>query len=219
MSSTTNNGCVRGNGSPLTTSFEALPERRQSLDAQKSENDFENSPLLEFPKDFHIKCSQPQATNKFYEEPSEDVNVTSLSAADAVTKAKITDSYKSSINALPLELIVSDSCVFDKKLDKDDSSRNSDFVKLQDLTIRENPLTKMTLSPAESFNPDGFKVNIPNDSRRKSVSLSEKPKRQFCLEKRTKLEKYLIGITTVLTLTLFIIYLAFFNKPECLGKF
>lgn len=216
MSTTSNNGFIRRNSSSLANVFDALSESRDS-GGEEIDSNLDNSFLLDVPCDFALKRECSNSLNKFQENICDDTNTSSPAVLGNINNPPY---------LLPLEIVVLDNRVFEKNSkedgERDNSSgkessfQNSEFLNLQDVRIRENPITKLAVASSETFGSDGSKYHFPSNSTRKPAS-SEKPKR-FWMGSRKKFLKYLMSTTGIIILSLSIVHLTFFNKTECLGE-
>lgn len=240
MSSATNNGFLRGTSPPLLNSFENLTESKQSplLENRNDINNFKQMPLLDNRSDLSLKQSPLlESINDFHQSPhaehrGSELNYKSNNFETVLSDFNFKSMTDSRTDLLPrMDLVVFDNHDFDFENKKESSAENfekeglltnHEFLKLEDLRIRENPLINVTVAPTNggTLPTEGPKVRYSSISKQKpSSSPSKKRSRHSWLRRRsTPLEKYLACTVIILILCFSIILLAFFNKPECLGK-
>lgn len=242
MSSATNNGFLRGNSPPLLNSFENLTESKQQSPLLENRNDINNfnkpMPLLDNHSDLSLKQSPLlERINDFHQSPhaehrGSELNYKSNNFETVLSDFNFKSMTDSRTDLLPrMDLVVFDNHDFDFDNKKESSAENfekeglltnHEFLKLEELRIRENPLINVTVAPTNggTLPTEGPKVRYSSISKQKpSSSPSKKRSRHSWLRRRsTPLEKYLACTVIILILCFSIILLAFFNKPECLGE-
>lgn len=238
MSSATNNGFLRGTSPPILNSFDNLNESRQSplLENRKDIN-LKQSPLLDNRSELSLKQSPLlESINDFHQSPHQE-HLSDLTFKPPNFETVLSDfNFKSMTDSrtdlLPrMDIVLFDNHEFDfenkkqgsvENFEKEGLLNNGEFLKLQELRIHENPLINVSVAPPNggALTPDGPKVRYSSISNPKpSTSPSRRRSKHSWLRRRsTPLEKYLACIVIVLLVCFPIILLAFFNKPDCLGK-